>query len=350
MKVYFRFDKNSVPEKLMKSIITNNKLLTLLDNELFSFKFEPLEFLHAWQLLGNSSTRYGNDLSQYIPSVCDFFNKKRVNQNELLSLNFGTTDFKKRMSEDLAVSIASLFMVNSFGIKWENITQIPENNKISKFRPDFEGFNSLGERYLYESKGRSNLQNLISAMDKAVQQVKDYPESALHKLAFITYLSSDERAFASHTFLLDPQMPDIIPPDKDTSKKLHLIKVLEFAGFTESKKAYLTLFREQLAQKKLETISKGREGKLSNVNEKFIQTFKAEVEKAESIEYKGMKFLGRALNIKTKHGNFKFTTGIHEKVINTESNISIENKLDLDSQEQTSLFTDGTLLKVLTPF
>jgi len=153
----------SVPEGLRNQVTQNNSSLNSLDDELYSFEFDPVVFTHAWQLLGNSPTRYGNDLSPYLVSTHDFFSHR--DRNGLLALTFGTPDFKRRISEDLGASIASLFMVNSFGLKWNTIAQIPENHNLSKTRPDFEGFNETGERYLYEAKGRSNINNVISAID-----------------------------------------------------------------------------------------------------------------------------------------------------------------------------------------
>ena len=72
---------------------------------------------------------------------------------------------------------------------------------------------AVGNRYIYEAKGRSSLDNVIAAIDKSVLQVKSYPEPATGKYAFVTYLCSDERAFTSHTFMLDPQLPDTVSPD-----------------------------------------------------------------------------------------------------------------------------------------
>lgn len=351
MKVYFRFDRGSVPEALKNQILDSNSL-TNLDGELYAFEFDPAKFVHAWQLLGKSPTRFGNDLSQYLGGARDFFD--RTAQNGLLSLTFGNSDFKKRASEDLAASIASLFMVDSFGIKWKSISQIPENRNLSKTRPDFEGFTSLGERYIYESKGRSSVNNVISAINKAVPQVKDYPESALQKLAFVTYISSDERAFPSHTFLLDPQMPDTVPPDESTSKQLHMIHVLDFAGFTESKKAYLTLLKARFAKAASESrgvSSYSHENRISKATESFNSSFKTESEAATEIEYKNHLFLSRVLPVPTEHGKFKFTagiqTGIEKQITGSKIDEIIEKDLLVhDDHQITSFFTDGTLFRV----
>jgi hypothetical protein len=353
MKVYFRFDNGSVDASLRHQITAANSSLTPLDGELYAFQFNPVVFTHAWQLLGKSSTRFGNDLSPYLACTHDFFTRS-VQTRDILSLQFGTADFKKRISEDLGVSIASLFMVQSFGIQWHTIAQIPENRNLSKSRPDFEGFTTTGDRYLYEAKGRSVVGNVIPAIEKAVSQVKEYPESALHKLALVTYLSSDERAFASHTFLLDPQMPDAVLPSLEVAEQLHFLNVLDFGGLFESRKAYLVLLKAWLAHDLAErsgTLSRGHVNRVSKALTAFIHAFEEDIRRREKLKYVNASFIIQSQEVASEHGKFRFTNGIHEEVANRirsrgSSKLVGETSFRRDHNGGTSLFTDGTLLRI----
>jgi len=96
MKACFRFDNGSVDAALKNQVITADCSLTGLDADLFVLQFNPFVFTHAWQLLGKSSTRFGNDLSPYLACTHDFFTRSA--QTGLLSLQFGTSDFKKRIA------------------------------------------------------------------------------------------------------------------------------------------------------------------------------------------------------------------------------------------------------------
>lgn len=128
MKIYFKIDKASVPEDIRMQISGANRNLSSIDDDIFAFSFDPIVFTHAWQLLASSPTRFGNDLSPYLACTNDFF--LRSGSSEVLCLTMGTTDFKKRMSEDLSVAVASLFMVESFNIEWNTIAQIPQNSNL----------------------------------------------------------------------------------------------------------------------------------------------------------------------------------------------------------------------------
>lgn len=352
MRVYFRFCEGLVPDALKAQVITRNTALRQFDATLFALDFDPTVFTHALQLLGQSSTRFGNDLSPYLACVHNFF--ERAPEAEVLSLAYGTSDFKKRMSEDLGVSLASLFMVESFGIEWHTIAQIPENRSLSRLRPDFEGFADTGERYLYEAKGRSTLDGVIPAIDKAVSQVKTYPEAAVGKLALVTYFSSNEHAFASQMFLADPQLPDTVLPDRRTAEQLHLVRVFDFGGFTESRKAYVELLRARFAEKsarQAESFSPRLEHKLWKTFNAFAQTYEQEASSRHPLDFEGHRFLGRIHETESNGHRYRFIAGVHcgivDLVSRDEPGHLIETSRVVNEQRSfTSVFTDGTLLRI----
>lgn len=205
-------------------------------------QFDPLIFTHAYLLLGKNPTRSGYDLSYYLATVNGFFD--RNNGLRQLRLAGTVADIRKRLSEDLAVAISSVFMNTCFGVDWRSIAQIP-TNILTRKRPDFEGF-SGEKRHVWESKGVSAPGGAEKALSAAIEQVKEYPEPSLSKLAIVSYFSHDPRLFESSTFVVDPEMPDIVPPDKETAQLLHVENVLYFAGLPKTASVYMKTLAKYL--------------------------------------------------------------------------------------------------------
>lgn len=207
----------------------------------FFLNFSPAVFLHAYVLPGESPQRFGSDLSLYLATVNAFFAKSPTVQTGFVSLvGITQTDTKKRLSEDLGVALSSLFMAEAFGVTWDTIAQIPQNSKLSKKRPDFECFDTAGNRHLFEAKGTTVLAGVDVALTKAIAQVKKYPEASNTKLAIVSFLSTDDRLFPSQTFVVDPPtLPDNIPPTKRVAQLLHGEKILQFAGLSQTGAAYM---------------------------------------------------------------------------------------------------------------
>ena len=157
------------------------------------------------------------------------------------------SDAKKRLAEDLGVALSALFMVEAFGVAWNTIAQIPQNSKLSKKRPDFEGFDTNDVRHLFEAKGTTVLGSVEAAMHKAIEQVKKYPEASSSKVAIVSYLCADDRFFPSQTFVVDPPaLPDNIPPTRRVAQLLHGEKVFQFAGLPETASAYIKALSKSL--------------------------------------------------------------------------------------------------------
>jgi hypothetical protein len=226
----------------------------------YVLEFSPTVFVHAYALLGGNPQRFGLDLSLYLATINAFFDRGSIVSKGHLSLDgIGTSDAKKRLAEDMGVALSALFMVEGFGVTWDSIAQIPQNSKLSKKRPDFEGFDKQGSRYLFESKGTTVLGSVESAMHKAIEQVKKYPEAASSKLAVVSYLCADYRFFPSQTFVVDPPaLPDNIPPTKSVAQLLHGEKVFQFAGLPETANKYV-----KTLSKALNSVAKG-DGSLSD--------------------------------------------------------------------------------------
>lgn len=351
MKVQFQFDSNSVPGAVKAQILASNGKLGPLDTGLYKYAFEAIQFFHAWQLMGTSPQRFGNDLSQYLIGAYDFL--LRAPKTEYVQLDFGNADFKRRVSEDMGASIACLFMVDSFGLEWETITHIPANQGLDNLRPDFEGFVGNG-RYVFEAKGLTSLGNLTKTMNKAVEQAKSYPEVAVRKLALVTYLCSDCRQFKSHTFLLDPQLPANVLPDEETARRLHFIAILDFVGLSETRKAYVKYLRGILAQEAAEranTLSKRHPARVEREKIAFLSKFAEERRNLLTFDFDGKSFAGRDLAI-TKDGQaLKITLGLYSEVFRQiadgESPAPLHNQVThIEDGGGVSVFSDGTLFRM----
>lgn len=214
----------------------------------YELTFDSSTFVHAYGLLGQNVQRFGSDLRLYLATVVAFF-ESGVSSNALrVSLtDINVADAKRRLSEDLGVALSSLFMVEAFQLRWETIAQIPQNSKLSKKRPDFEGFTASDERYLFEAKGTTQLGSVEGAMAKAIGQVKGYPEPSNSKLAIVSYIPGDSRLFSGQTFVVDPPaLPDIVDPSVDTARLLHGERVFQFAGMPLTAAAYLKALAKHL--------------------------------------------------------------------------------------------------------
>jgi len=368
MKVLFQFDPNTVPGAIQAQIVASNTGLAELEPGLQRYQFEAITFLHAWQLMGTSPQRFGNDISQYLIGAYNF--SLWAPKTEFVQLDFGGSDFKRRVSEDMGASIACLFMVDSFGLDWMTITHIPANQNLDKLRPDFEGFVGA-DRYVFEAKGLTSLGNLTTTMDKAVAQAKSYPEGAVRKLALVTYLCSDCRQFKSQTFLLDPQLPANVLPDEISARRLHLIAVLDFAGLTETKKAYIRYLRAKFAAEAAERAGRTNEKFMARVEkEKEAVANKLASERAGlgSVEYEGHTFVVQHKEVVSGEDKLRILRGVSSRVLNhitRDEPIGLEDSRapQEDTEEtappllqaapegqeaDTSLFSDGTLFRIET--
>lgn len=201
-------------------------------------KIDPAEFTHAYALLGASPLRFTTDLTLYLSTVRAYFERSDCTGGIEIPGN-ADSDAKKRLSEDLGVALSSKFMVSLFGLSWASIAQIPQNNKLSKKRPDFIGFTPNDTSFIFESKGTTVLSSIEKQLSKAISQVKEYPVQARSKIAIVSFLAADKRFFPSSTFVVDPPFPDIVTPDVDSARLLHGEKILQFLGLQESAAQYL---------------------------------------------------------------------------------------------------------------
>lgn len=219
-------------------------------------EIDPALYGHVHHLLGSNPTRFTSDLRFYIATVRTFFDGQP--QAQLINVPDGAdADFKKRLSEDMGVTLASTFMTAAFDIRWESISQIPANSKLSKKRPDFQSYSSSDDvkPYIFEAKGTTLLSSVEKATSNALQQAKGYPIAAHAKLVLTSYLSADSRYFPSATFVIDPPGPTSDFIDLEISILMHFEKTLQFSGLIKTSTRYISLLAKLLKDGKRNIMS-----------------------------------------------------------------------------------------------
>jgi hypothetical protein len=211
----------------------------------------------------------------------------------------------------------------------------------------------MNRRYLFEAKGTTKLQTIEKTMSKAMGQVKNYPETAEAKIAIVSYMSADDRFFPSTSFVIDPPaLPEEIEPDVETSRLLHFEKVLQFAGLTQTAKAYLSTLSQRLREEH-------RVGVVSLVerrrSESFQQNLRVEFQEEsqtsvhETVRYRDFEFLGRSFEDSVSKIRVFF--GVRRQALEAGISFGIvpqpsRTELVEIETEINSTFADGTLLRV----
>jgi len=355
MKIFVHFDSSTIAPSILMQMYINNNQLQEIEKNIYIFEFDPIVFTHALMLLGQNKNRFGFDLSLYLNTVIYLFNNSFTALNGLIIINNGSTDFKRRISEDLGVGISSLFMVKSLCVRWETIAQIPQNKKLSKNTPDFLGFNSNNERFIYESKGTTQPQNIETIMAKALQQSKGYPENAIGKFAIVSYFPAGSKGMPPFTFIADPPISEIFLPNKENAILLHYKYVLEFAGLESTLQAYKNLLSEKFKldrQDEEDNVSTylrlGNSG-LQHFLRQLMETFEQERQTKEEIEWHDRNYIGRYLHNSNNGGELFLGVEIEkiQRILQLSTNIQeIEDSRSQENREEISVFSDGTIFKI----
>lgn len=258
-------------------------------------EINPALYAHVYHLLGNSPTRFTTDLSLYIATVRAFFDRQQ--QAQLINMpNGANADAKKRLSEDMGVALASTFMAAAFDIRWETISQIPANSKLSKKRPDFQSYrrSDNAKPYIFEAKGTTVISSVEKSTTNALEQVKGYPVSAHAKLVFTSYLSADSRYFPSTTFVIDPPALSSDFIDPDVSILLHFEKTLQFSGLLKTSALYIKLLSKLLKDGKFRMASVDEiPYQLRREAQALRETYENESRDLQSLSTDGRIFIGQ---------------------------------------------------------
>jgi len=269
-------------------------------------------------------------------------------------LDMGPTDFKKRASEDFGVGIASLFMHRSFGINWQNISQIPANKKFSKFRPDFIAIEN-DRKFIFEAKGTTQAHKISEFMGKAVQQAKSYRGSAVSKLAFVSYFPNSRKIFPSFIFLSDPPIQeDFHELDKWFITMTHYVKVLKICGFTKSYQPFIDVIIHKFRLEKEEEWAYRYSINLEKYKRILSESFSEDYQILEKVQFMDRDFIGKYVAKKVKVGTHEISVffGVDEKIIKSIISLKvdipvIENEVIDEGKMKVSVFSDGTIMEVM---
>jgi len=349
-QTFLHLDPATINGNVKAEIRSNHADLVDIGCDIGIVRFKPIVFCHAVMLLGQFPHRFGYDLSMYLSTVNVFF--ERTTQDGFIVIGDGSADFKKRMAEDLGVGLASLFMVRGLRLKWKTIAQIPTNGKLSRYRPDFLGFTENDQRYIYEAKGTTQANKLEEAMVKALKQSKSYSDQALAKFAIASYFPSSGKQLPPFTFVADPPIAALFPPERRLAIMLHYVNVLEYCGFQRTRIAYEALLVEVFAfERKGESLAR-LSYRPYPIKEKVNEVSKSyESEGPATFAWRERVFVGRYLTAKQGDRVASVFLGVDKEHIERILRLEVETPESEDiafegTDESISIFSDGTIIRV----
>jgi len=353
-KMIVKLDKETIPTTIINEIENRNSNLKNMEYDIYNFEFDETELLHASLILNNNQRSLGYDIGYYLQSAYYILQRLPQSPNQYLVLDVGPSDFKKRASEDFGVGISSLFMHKSFGVRWQNISQIPANQKFSKFRPDFIAIED-NRKFIFEAKGTTQAHKISEFMGKAVQQAKSYSGSAVSKLAFVSYFPNSRKIFPSFIFLSDPPIQeDFHELDRWYITMTHYLRVLKICGFTKSYQPFIDAIINKFRLEKEEEWPYGHSINLEKSKRILSESFSDDYQQLEKVQFMGRYFIGKYLAKKVKVGAHEVSVffGVDEKLIKNIISLNvdipvIENKVIDDDKKKVSVFSDGTIMEVM---
>ena len=352
-KMMVRLDKDTISQDLFSEIENQNSNLTNIGNDIYEFEFDEIELLHASSILNNNQSNLGYDIGYYLQSAYNILYRLAHHPDQYIILDIGSPDFKKRTSEDFGVGISALFMHKSFGINWQNISQIPANQKFSKFRPDFIAIEG-NRKFIFEAKGTTQAHKVSEFMGKAVQQAKSYSGSAVSKLAFVSYFPNSRKIFPSFIFLSDPPIQeDFHELDRWFITMTHYIKILKLCGFTRSSQPFIDVIIHKFKLEKEEERPHRYSMNLEKYKGVLLESFSKDYQMLEKVQFMDRDFIGKYIAKKVKVGAHEVSLflGVDEKIIRNIISLNvdipvIENKVIDEDQKKVSVFSDGTIIEV----
>ncbi|MGA2582972.1 MAG: hypothetical protein ABSG31_06820 [Tepidisphaeraceae bacterium] len=325
------------------------------------FDFEDVVFDHAALLLGKNHLRFGQDISLYLSTVRTFFERSEIEQ--YLFVPESNSDFKRRCSEDLGVAMGCLFVVCAAQVLWETISQIPQDRKLAKRRPDFICYDPSANKYILETKGTSHAENVDGAVLQAKEQLAGYPEPALGKLAFVTFFMSATSGIPSFLFVDDPPVPNILI-SREMAQALHVLLVLDFIGFARSLdllKRIRALQLKAIELKDASGLSRADDNRLKDAGFDLQAAFGEELRAAGRVSINKRTFVGRWLLADNRGREVNVFLGVSEEHLQDElrgwhdvnrARTSLQRlkplenfQADIESARH-SIFSDGTIFLI----
>jgi len=363
-KVFFRLDRGSLREEDVSQIMNSSPIKTVESEEdCYLFEFEAVVLDHALLLLGENPSRFGFDLWHYLLSAHGYFGRT---VDGLLLMADGSSDFKRRFSEDLGVATGSLLMVLTLEMRWETIAQIPINKTLSKHAktPDFVGFDISGQKRVFECKGTTQPHQVDGFRQKAKQQLVEHREDGVTKYALVTYVPNAPRLIPPYLFLSDPPL-ELPLLTESMATGLHYLQVCKFAGFDNLhgplREALVLLFALEQALSQGKPTS-GIEADFNESLQRLLALLEEIINGSTVFEFRDQKFIGTWREAQEKESKLRAFTGVNVEhiraaltavLISPSSRTTFravrfqEESIKFSEREPVfSLFSDGTLLWV----
>lgn len=325
------------------------------------FAADPFVVDHAMLLLGQNASRFGTDLSYYLNSVVLFL--KRTNGAQFFSMPAGGSDFKRRYSEDIGVTLASLLMVEVFGLQWHTISQIPGSTGPKQRYPDFVGFEAGGGKKVYEAKGTTTPDSIDSVRSSAKEQLASFKEAGVSKYAVVSYITSSPALLPSMMFLSDPPV-ELPRMSQFLSIALHFQRVLEYSNLQTAEgilSDILTAFIRNEDRIRTNSLTAAVRRRIEDLLRRLPASVTANIASAETYEIAGQVFVGRWLQAVVEGYEVKVFCGV-QKQYATSLATSIASSLfrpdgfgttpfdvpavTVARTVNVSIFTDGTIFVV----
>ena len=347
-KIIVCFDKITIKKELLNLILKSNSSLKHLFNNYYEFEYDPIEFSHALSLFSKQRKSLEYHLSYYINAANLIF-ENIPNLGEY-SKHITDRDRKRKSMEDIGVSLSSLFMVEAFGIQWQNISHVPFDSKLEKITPDFIAIKGTS-RYFFEAKGTTSYQSISKFLKKAHEQVKSIKEASIAKLAFVSFIPSDNISPPPTMFVCDPVMLHLEGLNQDFVQKLHFLYVLKYSNFVKTYPVYRKLLKELVHQKYgvSGNIENNRE-QIDEIKKKIQKSFNDDLNRLSHFKLNDMDFIGEYTVLNFENGHIKIFQGIEQtiitKIVNFDQDIPFITNERGNKDVQTSIFSDGTIFVV----
>jgi hypothetical protein len=348
-KILVWLDKKKISQPTIDKILQRKPGLEHLFDNYYVFSFDPVAFVEA-ELIHDKKRRNNDRLNfqRTLLALVNFF-EHITSINDYALENHSTEDIKRDM-ENTGVGFSCLFMNKFLNVPWERITPI---DMIEK-RPDFIGISDEPRIYIFEAKGTMQPHKIASKFDEAETQKKaDGLPPSDEKFSFVTFVPDKIPSFPSTIFVSDPLSSKIPPLDLKIVILMHYENVLYYAHLDKTRSLYSKVLKIEIQKRVSSSTSECDNGypcNFESVKQKLRAAFNAEKQKMDSLQYSGIKFIGKSYAFQTDKKKFNVFCGVAEEIItsiiNQKTEIQFVDTLKIVQDNQTAIFSDGSILHI----
>ena len=219
-----------LPSSVQQAMDLSNSVIDPVAR-LYGYQIPPVDYLRAVVMFPQVSM----ELDYYFNG---FLRILRYGAGQpVVSLPPGT-DLRRRGSEDIGVATATCWCVDTLGLKWESVVQIPPSGRRNAKRADFLGECGLGP-IVYEAKGTVELRKLAEKLGEGVRQKEEtirvrQPAIAL---AFVTRVPTHTETVPPFMNVRDPSFErlDVLRVwTRGIQRMLLLERLARYAGLLQT--------------------------------------------------------------------------------------------------------------------